>query len=304
MASPNRDFSDRLDAVVAGKSKGCVQPTPTCHILPHSEIDLGLFWADFTDLEGKHLFHRIGWKGRIWQACRCEVSCVRDFLPEARASSAAEALGDDQFDPGTKGWRNMFKKKELVKEIHTTYHTIESVNKMWAVKQHDETCWDHAIVHIVMYAHAVMISEHLVNIARVCNMYSCLLYVCMYTCVHIYIYIHIYIYMYIHTLYTVYIYIYIYILYTRIIIYIYIYTYTHIYIYRCRGCVLRPSHSPRRRGTALPVHGLACAGVYVYTYIYIYICTCTCTYIYIYTHICIYIYIYTHTRICITLTLD
>ena len=32
----------------------------TRHILPPSEIDLGLFWADFTDLEGKHLFHRIG----------------------------------------------------------------------------------------------------------------------------------------------------------------------------------------------------------------------------------------------------
>ena len=33
---------------------------PTCHILPPSEIELGLFWADFTDLKGKHLFHRIG----------------------------------------------------------------------------------------------------------------------------------------------------------------------------------------------------------------------------------------------------
>ena len=33
---------------------------PTRHILPPSEIDLGLFWADFTDLEGKHIFHRIG----------------------------------------------------------------------------------------------------------------------------------------------------------------------------------------------------------------------------------------------------
>ena len=39
----------------------------TGRILPPSEIGLGLFWADFTDLEGKHLFHRIGWKGRIWQ---------------------------------------------------------------------------------------------------------------------------------------------------------------------------------------------------------------------------------------------
>ena len=32
----------------------------TCHILPHSEIDLGLCLAVFTDLDGKHLFHRIG----------------------------------------------------------------------------------------------------------------------------------------------------------------------------------------------------------------------------------------------------
>ena len=34
--------------------------THTCHILHPSEIDLGLFRADVTDLEGKHLFHRIG----------------------------------------------------------------------------------------------------------------------------------------------------------------------------------------------------------------------------------------------------
>ena len=33
---------------------------PTCHILPPSEKDLGLFWADSTDLEGKYFFHRIG----------------------------------------------------------------------------------------------------------------------------------------------------------------------------------------------------------------------------------------------------
>ena len=32
----------------------------TRHIIPPSEIDLGLSWPDFTDLEGKHLFHRIG----------------------------------------------------------------------------------------------------------------------------------------------------------------------------------------------------------------------------------------------------
>ena len=32
----------------------------TCHILPPSEIDWGLFWAVFTGSEGRHLFHRIG----------------------------------------------------------------------------------------------------------------------------------------------------------------------------------------------------------------------------------------------------
>ena len=32
----------------------------TCHILPPSEIYLGLCLADFTDLEGKHLFHTTG----------------------------------------------------------------------------------------------------------------------------------------------------------------------------------------------------------------------------------------------------
>ena len=38
-----------------------------CHIIPLSEIDVGLFWAAFAGLEGKYLFHRIGRKGRIWQ---------------------------------------------------------------------------------------------------------------------------------------------------------------------------------------------------------------------------------------------
>ena len=39
----------------------------TCHILPPSEIDLGLCLAVFAGSGGKYLFHRIGWKGRIWQ---------------------------------------------------------------------------------------------------------------------------------------------------------------------------------------------------------------------------------------------
>ena len=43
----------------------------TCHNLPPSEIDGGLFLAVFTGAEGRYLFHRIGWKGRIWQLCSC-----------------------------------------------------------------------------------------------------------------------------------------------------------------------------------------------------------------------------------------
>ena len=41
----------------------------TCHILPPSEIDLGLCLAVFAGSGGKYLFHRIGWRGRIWQLC-------------------------------------------------------------------------------------------------------------------------------------------------------------------------------------------------------------------------------------------
>ena len=46
----------------------------TCHILPPSEIDLGLSLAVFAGSGGKYLFHRIGWKGRIWQLCLLQIS--------------------------------------------------------------------------------------------------------------------------------------------------------------------------------------------------------------------------------------
>ena len=35
-------------------------PDHTCHILPPSEIDLGLCLAVFAGSEGRYLFHRIG----------------------------------------------------------------------------------------------------------------------------------------------------------------------------------------------------------------------------------------------------
>ena len=49
-----------------GKMCALKQTITTCkvfhtrHILPPSEIDVGLFWAVFTGTEGKHLFHRVG----------------------------------------------------------------------------------------------------------------------------------------------------------------------------------------------------------------------------------------------------
>ena len=46
----------------------------TCHILPPSEIDLGLCFAAFAGSGGKSLFHRIGWQGRI-----CPVHLLRVF---------------------------------------------------------------------------------------------------------------------------------------------------------------------------------------------------------------------------------
>ena len=45
----------------------------TCHILPPSEIDLGLCLAVVAGSGGKYVFHRIGNKGRIWQLCRSGV---------------------------------------------------------------------------------------------------------------------------------------------------------------------------------------------------------------------------------------
>ena len=50
---------------VAGPSRGTpnlplILYIHTCHILPPSEIDLGLRLAVFAGSGGKHLFHRIG----------------------------------------------------------------------------------------------------------------------------------------------------------------------------------------------------------------------------------------------------
>ena len=53
-----------------------VHLTHTCHILPPSEIDSGLCLAVLAGSGGKFLFHRIGWKGRIWQLCNTAPSAV------------------------------------------------------------------------------------------------------------------------------------------------------------------------------------------------------------------------------------
>ena len=49
----------------------------TCHILPPSEIDLGLCLAVFAGSGGKYLFHRIGWKGRIWQLWKIQYTRIQ-----------------------------------------------------------------------------------------------------------------------------------------------------------------------------------------------------------------------------------
>ena len=61
-----------LPIVILGSSPPNIDHT--CHILPPSEIDLGLRLAVFAGSGGEHLFHRIGRKGRIWQLCR-RTSC-------------------------------------------------------------------------------------------------------------------------------------------------------------------------------------------------------------------------------------
>ena len=48
----------------------------TCHILPPFEIDLGLCLAVFAGSGGKCLFHRIGWKGRIWQLRKFTIAII------------------------------------------------------------------------------------------------------------------------------------------------------------------------------------------------------------------------------------
>ena len=53
----------------------------TCHILPPSEIDLGLCLTVFAGSGGKYLFHRIGWKGRIWQLCSSSHKAVKSCTP-------------------------------------------------------------------------------------------------------------------------------------------------------------------------------------------------------------------------------
>ena len=65
----------------------------TCHNLPPSEIDGGLFLAVFTGTEGRYLFHRIGWKGRIWQLCPRPPPARRGSGRSGRAARDLAAQG-------------------------------------------------------------------------------------------------------------------------------------------------------------------------------------------------------------------
>ena len=64
----------------------------TCHILPPSEIDLGLCLAVFAGSGGKYLFHRIGWKGRIWQLWLWKTILFQDHATISATTSATVRL--------------------------------------------------------------------------------------------------------------------------------------------------------------------------------------------------------------------
>ena len=53
----------------------------TCHSLPASEIDEGLFWAVSTGSGGRYLFHRIGRKGRTWQLRKLQPAELPEVIP-------------------------------------------------------------------------------------------------------------------------------------------------------------------------------------------------------------------------------
>ena len=59
------------------------------NILPPSEIPWRLFLAVLKGSEGKHLFHRIGWKGRIWQIWTGLSPCSSAALPHRAPLNAA-----------------------------------------------------------------------------------------------------------------------------------------------------------------------------------------------------------------------
>ena len=59
----------------------------TCHILPPSEIDVGLCLAAFAGSGGKYLFHRIGKKGRIWQPWIAHTPTYSRARPASRPLS-------------------------------------------------------------------------------------------------------------------------------------------------------------------------------------------------------------------------
>ena len=121
----------------------CQQPAPllcvttfpiwvghTRHILPPSEIDLGLFWAVFEGSEGKHLFHRISRKGRTWQPwVVCRGSQQMNGHVSEQDSNASRRRGPLQARPvkdtqHSEHESNSTQIQSLISSMHLSEHLL------------------------------------------------------------------------------------------------------------------------------------------------------------------------------------
>ena len=100
-----------------------------CHVLPPSEIDGGLVWAAFTSSKGKirftekYPFHRIGWKGRMWQESR---NLWRFGLPWWDAITTRTSFWRHCFPRSTELRRSYQKESVAPEELLKSYPSIFS----------------------------------------------------------------------------------------------------------------------------------------------------------------------------------
>ena len=170
----------------------------TCHILPPSEIDLGLCLAVFAGSGGKHLFHRIGWTGRIWQLCsiRVRLETIMWCDEFCRYSNqeiicSYTLIKQKQSPDEKKDWRqshhmidSTFRCEQIKHMIHIVFLALQHnmmILNIWQI-------WDTRRSCFIILIYCVQ------DPARCVFHYITIIYI--YICIHVYVYI--YIYMYIH----------------------------------------------------------------------------------------------------------